>query len=90
MNVKTLEPGDTVYANQELRNDGSIPDMPDNELIAAEGTRGVLINVGHFEEQPDVMLYLVRFENQDLSLGPAVGCWPEEIRGIELTSEHGQ
>ena len=89
MNIKTLEPGDTVYATRELRNDGSIPDMLDNELIAQEGTRGVLINVGHVEEQPDVTLYLVRFENHDLSLGPPVGCWPEEIRGIELTVEQG-
>ena len=90
MNVKTLEPGDTVYAARELRNDGSIPGIPENELIAEEGTRGVLINVDHIEEQPDVTLYLVRFENQDLSLGPPVGCWPEEIRSIELTNEQGQ
>ena len=90
MNVKELEPGDTVYAAQELRNDGSIPDYPENELIAKEGTRGVLVNIGHFEEQPDVTLYLVRFENQDLSLGPPVGCWPEEIRSVELTAEQGQ
>lgn len=83
MNVETLEPGDTVYATQELRNDGSIPGVPENELIAASGTRGVLVNIGHFEEQPDVTLYLVRFENEDLTLGPPVGCWPDEIRAIE-------
>ena len=86
MNIKELEPGDTVYAAKELRNDGSVPHLPANELIAKEGTRGVLINVGHIEEQPDITLYLVRFENNDLSLGPPVGCWPEEIRSIELTS----
>lgn len=85
MNVKSLEPGDTVYATQELRNDGSVPDLADNELIAKEGTRGVLVNVGHFEEQPNLTLYLVRFENQDLSLGPPVGCWADEIRSIETT-----
>jgi nitrogen fixation protein NifZ len=85
MKEKTFEPGDTVYATQELRNDGSIPDLPANELIAKEGTRGVLINVGHFEEQPNLTLYLVRFEHSDLSLGPPVGCWPEEIRSIEPT-----
>jgi len=82
MNLQTLEPGDTVYAIQELRNDGSIPGLPENELIAASGTRGVLINIGHVEEQPDVTLYLVRFENSDLTLGPPVGCWPDEIRAI--------
>jgi nitrogen fixation protein NifZ len=91
MSVKVLEPGDTVYAAQELRNDGSIPDLPENQLIAEEGTRGVLINVGHFEEQPNVTLYLVRFENQDLSLGPPVGCWAEEIRSMSPTNdEQGQ
>jgi len=83
MNIKTLEPGDTVYATQELRNDGSIPGVPQNELIAEAGTRGVLVNIGHFEEQPDLTLYLVRFENSDLNLGPPVGCWPDEIRTIE-------
>lgn len=86
MNVQTLEPGDTVYAAQELRNDGSIPGLPENELIAASGTRGVLINIGHVEEQPDVTLYLVRFENEDLTLGPPVGCWPDEITATESTS----
>ena len=86
MNVQTLEPGDTVYATHELRNDGSIPGLPENELIAASGTRGVLVNIGHFEEQPDVTLYLVRFENEDLTLGPPVGCWPDEIRAIEASS----
>ncbi|MGD8568739.1 MAG: nitrogen fixation protein NifZ [Gammaproteobacteria bacterium] len=83
MNVPPPEPGDTVFASRELRNDGSIPDLPENELIAASGTRGVLVNVGHFEEQPDVTLYLIRFENPDLSLGPAVGCWPDEIRAMD-------
>jgi nitrogen fixation protein NifZ len=87
MNLKTLEPGDTIYANQELRNDGSVPDMMENELIAKVGTRGVLINVGHLEEQPELTLYLVRFENPDLSLGPPVGCWPNEIRTIEPTND---
>lgn len=86
MNVQTLEPGDTVYAAQELRNDGSIPDLPNNELLAKMGTRGVLVNIGHLEEQPDLTLYLVRFENADLSLGPPVGCWPDEITSIDNES----
>ena len=83
MTVHTFEPGDTVYAARELRNDGSIPNLPVNELIAKAGTRGVLVNIGHLEEQPDLTLYLVRFENQDLNLGPPVGCWPEEIKAID-------
>ncbi len=87
MELHTLEPGDTVIAARELRNDGSIPGLPENELIVGTGTRGVLVNIGHFEEQPDVTLYLVRFENPDLSLGPAVGCWPDEIKTIALPVE---
>ena len=85
MNVRALEPGDTIYAAHELRNDGSIPDLPENELIAEQGARGVLVNVGRLEQQPDLTLFLVRFENHDLSLGPAVGCWPDEISATELT-----
>lgn len=80
LNMSRLEPGDIVYATRELRNDGSIPSLPESQVIASEGTRGVLINIGHLEEQPEQTLYLVKFENQDLSLGPAVGCWPDEIR----------
>ena len=83
MNIRTLEPGDTVYAAQELRNDGSIPGLTKNELVATSGTRGVLINIGHIEEDPNKTLYLVRFENHDLSLGPAIGCWPNEITAQE-------
>ena len=83
MKPQTLVPGDTVFATKELRNDGSIPGLADNELIAKCGTRGALINIGHLEEQPDTTLYLVRFENQDLSLGPAVGYWPDEITAEE-------
>jgi nitrogen fixation protein NifZ len=79
MNVRSLVPGDTVYAAHEIRNDGSIPGLPENELIAQSGARGVIINIGHLEEQPDTTLYLVRFENQDLTLGPSIGCWPDEI-----------
>jgi len=79
MNIKALVPGDIVYAAQELRNDGSVPGLAENELIARPGARGVIINIGHLEEQPDTELYLIRFENQDLSLGPSVACWPDEI-----------
>ena len=80
-----LEPGDTIFAASELLNDGSIPDLPDNALVAKQGTRGVIINVGHVEEQPNKELYLVRFENDDLTLGPPIGCWPNEIVAAEDT-----
>ena len=86
MDIRTLEPGDTVYAAQELRNDGSVPGLQENDLIATSGTRGVIINIGHLEDQPDLTLYLVRFENQDLTLGPPVGCWPNEITAVDTRS----
>jgi nitrogen fixation protein NifZ len=40
----------------------------------------VIIETGHLEEEPRRKLYLVRFEDQDLNLGPATGCWPEELQ----------
>lgn len=76
---RSFEPGDTIFAATELTNDGSIPGLAEKALVAKQGTRGVVINIGHFEDQPNRELYLVRFENEDLSLGPLVGCWPEEI-----------
>lgn len=80
MRALKLEPGDTIYATKELRNDGSLPGLEDDAIVAHEGNRGVLINIGHLEEQESQTLYLVRFENSDLDLGPAVTCWPDEIR----------
>jgi nitrogen fixation protein NifZ len=75
----SYQPGDIVFAAAEIRNDGSIPDLPEDALIAAEGARGVVINEGHLEEFEDKMLYLVRFENENDVLGPPVGVWPEEV-----------
>ena len=53
--------------------------MPENALIAASGTRGVIVNIGHLEEAPERELYLVRFEGDGLVLGPPTGCWAEEL-----------
>lgn len=79
MSLDRLEPGDMIFAATEIRNDGSMPGLPDEELLAQPGTRGVLVNTGHLEEQPDTTIYLVRFENADLQLGPPVTCWAEEL-----------
>ena len=81
--LENLEPGDMVFAAVEIRNDGSVPDVPVEAVMAQPGTRGVLLNTGHLEEQPEVTLYLVRFEDENRDLGPPVGCWAEEIRSIE-------
>ena len=76
---ENYQPGDIIFATSEILNDGSVPDVPENALIAAEGARGVVINEGHLEEFPDKTLYLVRFEGVKEILGPPVGVWAEEI-----------
>ncbi|NEV62929.1 nitrogen fixation protein NifZ [Thiorhodococcus minor] len=84
MELTQLNPGDMVLAAQDIFNDGGIPDMPEDALIAKAGTRGVIVNVGHLEENPDKELFLVRFEGEDLVLGPPTGCWAEELKAPEL------
>lgn len=79
MTLDNIEPGDMVFAATEIRNDGSVPDLPTEALIAKPGNRGVLLNTGHLEEQPNMTLYLVRFEDENHELGPPIGCWPEEL-----------
>jgi len=79
MNLEELQPGDIIYAATDIYNDGSVPERDANVLLAAAGSRGVLINSGHLEEQPQQALYLVRFEDAS-GLGPAVACWPEELQ----------
>ena len=79
MNLEQLQPGDTVYATGHIYNDGTIPNFPEDAMLAQPGSRGVILETGHLEEAPDRMVYLVRFEDKDLNLGPATGCWPEEL-----------
>ncbi len=81
MLVTDLQPGDVVYAAATLRNDGSLPGVEADSIIAETGRRGVIINSGHLEDEPARVLYLVRFENDDRKLGPPIGCWPEELTG---------
>lgn len=78
--VESLEEGDVVYAAVAFHNDGSFPGLEEDALLAAEGSRGVIIRKGHLEENPDRTIFLVRFEDADKNLGPAVGAWPEELR----------
>lgn len=79
MTLENLQPGDMVFATTNIFNDGSVPDMPDDTCFASPGTRGVLINTGHLEDQPQQQLFLVRFEDANNQLGPPIGCWPEEL-----------
>ena len=79
MKTTQCNPGDMVYAATEIRNDGGIPEIPNDAILARPGTRGVIVNIGHLEEAPERELVLVRFEDADLNLGPPTGCWPEEL-----------
>ena len=79
--------GEMVFAatdlfNDELAEDGAslIPDIEPNALIAAAGTRGVVVNVGHVADLPKQDIYLVRFESgEEKTLGGPVGCLPVEL-----------
>lgn len=82
MNLEQLTPGDRVYAACHIYNDGGIPEIPDDALLAAPGTRGVIIETGHLENEPRRRIYLVRFEDQEMKLGPPTGCWEEELQAM--------
>lgn len=75
------EIGDLVYAATDILNDGGMPGIEEEEgLIAAAGSRGVVVQFGHVEADPDQEIYLVRFENgPDGTLGDPVGVLPEEL-----------
>jgi nitrogen fixation protein NifZ len=86
MSIKQLQPGDMVFAVNQVKNDGSVPQLAEDAIIADAGARGVLINTGHLEENPDKLLFLVRFENKDAELGPPVVVWEEEISATPPTA----
>lgn len=85
MNLYELNPGDMVYALNEIVNDGSIPDLPEEYLLAKAGSRGVIINTGHLEDQPEHEVFLVRFEDENGNLGPELGCWPDELSAMPVS-----
>ena len=88
MNIDNLQQGDAVYAAVTIANDGSVPDAAENEIFAQPGTLGMLINTGHLEEDPEQMLYLVSFENENGELGPPITCVAEELSASPLTREN--
>jgi nitrogen fixation protein NifZ len=81
MALVQYEIGDLVYAATDILNDGGMPGVEEEEgLIAAAGSRGVVVQFGHVEADPDQEIYLVRFENgPDGTLGDPVGVLPEEL-----------
>ncbi len=65
--------GQPVLTIVDLVNDGSYPDCAADELLAAQGTTGEVVQVGsHVDTQTPI--YLVEFPN-----GRVVGCLEEEI-----------
>jgi nitrogen fixation protein NifZ len=80
--------GDLVYAALDLRNDpveetgeSGIPGVAPGELLAAAGTRGVVVDTGHAQADPRQAIYLVRFEaGPGGNLGEPIGCLPEELQ----------
>ena len=79
MDLENLELGDVVYAASTLFNDGSMPGSEEGEVLVQQGSRGVIVMKGHIEASPNQSVFLVRFEDQDLNLGPPVGCWSEDL-----------
>lgn len=64
--------GQRVIALDDLVNDGSYPERPADDLLAARGSVGEVVNIGH---APDLNepVYLVQFE------GCVVGCLEIEL-----------
>ena len=75
------EVGDTIFAAEDILNDGGMPGIAEEEgLIAPAGMRGVVVHYGVAELDESQEIYLVQFENgPDGSLGHPVGCLPEEL-----------
>lgn len=80
MNVEQLELGDVVYAAHAITDDGSMPGYDEGAVLVTQGARGVIVMKGHIEEQEDKTVFLVRFEDEALNLGPPIGCWVEDLR----------
>ena len=82
------EVGDMVFAAEDILNDGGMPGITEEEgLIAAAGTRGVVVHFGVAEMDETQEIYLVQFENgPDGNLGNPVGCLPEELTQEEPVS----
>lgn len=65
--------GQPVTAVADIVNDGSYPDVPLDELLAAQNAFGEIVNVGLVEETGDPV-YLVEFPD-----GKVIGVFEEEI-----------
>lgn len=71
--------GQSVVAAEDLYNDGSLPDVPEDMLLVVAGGPGEIVQIGRHEEA-NTPVYMVDF-------GVAVlGCLEEEI---SLAAEAG-
>ena len=85
--MSTYQPGDRVFAALDLYNDpaedtgeSAIPGIRAGDLLAAAGTRDMVVNVGHAEAAPEDEIYLVRFETgPNGSLADPIGCLAGEL-----------
>ncbi len=68
--------GQPVSAARDLVNDGSYPECPADALLAPQGTRGEIVQVGTVVEG-QIPVYLVSFPS-----GRVVGCWEEELQAL--------
>ncbi|MBI4809210.1 MAG: nitrogen fixation protein NifZ [Nitrosomonadales bacterium] len=88
--MSRFQMGDMVFAAQDLYNESmedtgesSIPGVAPDALLAAAGTRGVVVNVGHAQEMPNEEIYLVRFElDAEGTLSEPIGCLSDELTGL--------
>ncbi len=64
--------GQRVVALDDLINDGSYPERAADALLAARGSVGEIVNVGHATEENEPV-YLVEFD------GCVIGCMEIEI-----------
>lgn len=91
--MSQIQMGDMVYAANDLYNDAveetgeaAIPGRFVGELLAKSGTRGVVVNIGHPNEEPETEIYLVQFElDGEGTLSEPIGCLAEELYQPEKT-----
>ena len=79
MPARRYDVGELVFSRTDIYNDGGAPDAEEGALLAAAGTRGVVVRAARARNRAKTRVYFVRFEGPDQMLGPPVGCLDEEI-----------
>lgn len=79
--------GDMVFPLEPIYNDGYIPELPEDALMAPPGATGVVVMFGYAEADPGQEIYLVRFEGEDGVLGPPVGVLTDELTQDEARAK---